>query len=151
MNNVIYKEGPIQVQVTFLNIYEDRVYVVLKMQNDGERDYTFINKNTYSSTPEYYSKRMGIKRFLGLIPSSEVYHRIRAGYFLEIQAVFDCASINDGDEFSLYGCFDVSYRRVVFHFKFQSDHWTVTTKIFGTKECHEESFQKDLEFVKKKK
>lgn len=148
MSNVIYKEGPIQVQVTFLGIYEEKVYVVLKMQNDGGRDYTFTNNNSYSSKPKYYSKQLGIRSFLGLIPSSEVYHEIRAGYFLEIQAVFDCPVICEGDEFSLHGNFNISYRSIRFDFKYHDECWMVTTTIAATKEHGEESYQTILEFPK---
>ena len=150
MDNVIYKEGPIQVQVTYLDVYQDKVYAVLKLQNDGGTDVQFINKNHYSSTPEYRSKKLGIKRFLGIIPSSDMYMKISAGYFLEIQAVFDCPAINEGDEFTLSGYFDLSFRGIVFSFMYQDDQWVVITKLAGGKNYNEESFQTLLEFPKKK-
>lgn len=149
--NIIYKEGPIQVLVTYLDVYQDKVYVVLKLQNDGGTDVQFVNKNHYSSTPEYRSKKLGIKQFLGIFPSSDMYIKISAGYFLEIQAVFDCPAINEGDEFTLTGYFDLSFRGIVFSFRYQDDQWMVTTTLAGGKNYSEESFQTLLEFPNRKK
>lgn len=150
MNNVIYREGPINVQVTFLGIYKEKFYVVLKIQNDGDRDYQFINTNSFAPIPEYCSRSFGIKRFLGLIPSDEVYQKIRAGFFIEIQAVFDCPAFNEGDEFSLSGYFDISFRTFSFCFKYQDGRWEVTTRLAGGKNYVEESFITILEFPNNK-
>lgn len=151
MKNIVYTEDGIQVQVTYLDVYDEKVYAVMRLYNNTGSDCQFITSHLFSNRPEYYSQKFGIRELIGILPSNDsIYYKIKAGLFLELQFAFNCWEINDGDEFNLHGYFDLSFRNIDFHFRIKDSQWTVKTRIAGTKELQPEESETILEFKQKK-
>jgi hypothetical protein len=150
MKNIVYTEEGIQVQVTYLDVYEEKVYVLMRLYNNTDSVRQFIFSYLFTNRPEYYSQKHGVKEFLGVLPNNngDIYYKIKPGFFLELQFVFNCWEINDGDVFDLHGYFDLSFRNINYHFRYKDNQWTVLTSIAGTKDRGPEEFETLLEFKK---
>ncbi len=130
MDNLILTYKDVEIRVTFLSIYDNKVYVVLKYSNIGKSQRHLY----YREFGQYFSKKLGIKNFLGKIPAPDGYstYSIREGYFLENQIAYDCPEINKGDNFSIeisigeYSTSSIASGACLLYFSYSKDSWTVT-------------------------
>lgn len=141
MKNIVYSDdvNNCVIQVTFLNVHEKKVYLVMKLINNSDNDVEYYYGGVCSDG--YRSKVTGIHQYLITLPYKSIGgYTVPAGYFQEIQVVFDCNTINEEDEFSLKGNFrvkgsfstsDLGTDRLDYRFK--EGKWQVTTTYRQTK------------------
>lgn len=132
MDNIIYDNLNCQIQVTNICVYDNKVYLVIKLINNSEKDIQF-HFGVLFRKEQYKSKVTGIHRYLGRIPSrgQDDYYPIPYGYFQEVQLVFDSYTINNGDEFNFCGYFCDSYTSIDYIFRYSDEGWTVTLMRLG--------------------
>ena len=146
MNNIIFNEMNLQIQVINICVYEEKVYIVLKYINNSKDnisiDYTFDNHGEYP----YRSKKTGIHKILGMIPFNPGgKYTIPAGYYQEIQMAYDCSIVSEGDMFSFGGkSFSSSPAKLYysfFTFRFVNGSWSVDVEWYKYQHLEEPNKQ----------
>lgn len=150
MDNIIFDEYGCQVKVTFLGVHNEKVYIVMNVQNNTDMDRTFYLEDISNMNLEYRSKVTGLHRYLGVFPlyKGGGSYDIPAGYFQEVQLAFDCNTISEGDSFELEWYFNTNFQRAELLFSYVAGEWMVNVKFLETKTLPGREYSKVLEFKK---
>ena len=129
------------IRIDLLNIVpsDNRMYAIFHINNTTKGDATVsINSRLECSTPfRYYSKKTGVFDYLGVYPNEPTgNYTIPAGYFKELQVVFESSEVNEGDEFDvLFSIFIYGFSKHFspwLHFQAIENGWEVSFKSKGT-------------------
>ncbi len=129
MKNIIYDEDKCQLKVTYIGIYEDKLYLIVHAINNTDKSVSICFDGICAGAFVYRSKVTGIHPYAGTYPMYEGggSYTIPPGYFQEIQLAFACTSISEGDEFEIACHFTTNFRRAEFKFTHKEGVWSVFT------------------------
>ena len=131
-------ENDIRIDLVNIVPSNDKMYAVFNINNNSKGEASVsINSCLGSSTIfRYYSKKTGVFDYIGVYPSEPTgIYSIPAGYFKQLQVIFQASEMNEGDEFEvLFTFYLYGFSRPFspwLHFQAIENGWEISFKPKG--------------------